>query len=336
MAGAPHSRIFRAGLFLAALAVPVHSLGQSLTHALKLGPAPLIVPAVPKAPPIARPPDALLPLPGTGAPSGLEPFFQLSNADIKFSFARLTEILRDKKHEGWVLAAYPDPKTSDPLIGAGFTLSLPARPHLQSNPLNPHQFLEPSSEQLWQAAGLDSQRLQLILSDYQTRLETWGTRKYRKKIRQLPEQVTEDEALNLLRVAEVQAIHNARAYCLSFDQLSASQQMALTQLVYQMGVNLEQFSTFLALINQGPHLEEASFSLNTLGDRQYWQEVQASLIHSQWARKYRMRAITVIAMFDPDYAESPSAAERRVKATLHPARHHRGKKKSRSKGNARA
>jgi len=270
----------------------------------------------------------LLPLPAAGVPTGLEPFFELSNSDIKFSFIRMTEILRDKKHEGWVLAAYPDPKTSDPLIGAGFTLSLPPRPHAQSNPLNPHQFLEPSSEQLWQAAGLDTQRLQFILSDYQSKLETWGTRKYRKKIRQLPDQVTDDEALNLLRVAEVHAIHNARAYCQGFDQLTASQQMALTQLVYQMGVNLEEFTRFLALINQGPLVEAAALTINTVGERQYWQDVQASLIHSQWARKYSTRAITVIAMFDPEYAENPSAAEKRVKATLHPARHRQKKRKA--------
>jgi hypothetical protein len=274
--------------------------------------------------------DALLPLPAAGVPTGLEPFFELSNSDIKFSLTRLTEILRDKKHEGWVLAAYPDPKTSDPLIGAGFTLSLPARSHPQSDPLNPTQFVEPSSEQLWQAAGLDMQRLQYILTDYQANLEIWGTRKYRKKIRQLPAQVSDDDALSLLRVAEVQAIHNARAYCRGFDQLTGSQQMAITQLVYQMGVNLEEFTQFLALINQGPHVEEASLTLNTVGDRQYWQEVQASLIHSQWARKYSTRAITVIAQFDPDYAESPSAAERRVKATLRPAKHQHKKSKTRT------
>ena len=63
-------------------------------------------------------PDSLLPLPGAGVPTGLEPFFDLSSSDIKFSFATLTNILRHKKHEGWVLFAYPDPKTSDPLIGA--------------------------------------------------------------------------------------------------------------------------------------------------------------------------------------------------------------------------
>ena len=108
----------------------------------------------------------------------------------------------------------------------------------------------------------------------------------------------------------------------------------MTQLVYQMGINLEEFTQFLALINQGPHLEEAALTLNTIGDRQYWQDVQASLIHSQWARKYPTRAISVIAMFDPDYAESPSAAERRVKATLRPAKHHHNKKKSKSRSRA--
>jgi GH24 family phage-related lysozyme (muramidase) len=274
--------------------------------------------------------DALLPLPAAGVPAGLEPLFALSSSDIKFSFTRLTEVLRDKKHEGWVLAAYPDPKTSDPLIGAGFTLSLPAREHPQSDPLNPYRFLEPSSEQLWQAAGFDTERLQVILTEYQSNLEAWGTRKYRKKIRQLPDQVSEDEALSLLRVAEVQAIHNARAYCRSFDQLTASQQMALTQLVYQMGVNLEEFSQFLGLINQGSYLENTSYSVGVSSDRAYWQQVQESLIHSQWARKYSTRAICVIAMFDPDYPESPSAAERRVKATLRPAKHHHKKSKSRS------
>ena len=154
-------------------------------------------------------PDSLLPLPTAGIPVGLEPFFDLSTSDIKFSFATLTNILRDKKHEGWVLFAYPDPKTSDPLIGAGFTLSLPAREHVQRDPQNPHQFLEPSSEQLWQAAGFDSTRLQSILNDYQSNLEIWGTRKYRKKIRGggLRDQMTENEALTLLQIAEVQAIH---------------------------------------------------------------------------------------------------------------------------------
>jgi hypothetical protein len=71
--------------------------------------------------------------------------------DVKFDVAKLMEILRDRRHEGWVLAAYPDPKTGQPLIGAGFSLNLPAREHAQTDPLNPHSFLEPSSAELWQA-----------------------------------------------------------------------------------------------------------------------------------------------------------------------------------------
>jgi hypothetical protein len=87
-------------------------------------------------------------------------------------------------------------------------------------------------------------------------------------------------------------------------------------------------------MNQDGRLENASYTFGDYSDRQYWQDVQASLIHSQWARKYSTRAITVIAMFDPDYAESPSTAERRVKATLRPAKHrksHPNKKKSKSR-----
>ena len=81
--------------------------------------------------------------------------------------------LRDSRHESWVLAAYPDPKTSRPLIGAGFSLDVQATEHPQNDPLNPHTFLEPSSAQLWQAAGLDSERLQAILDRYDRDLKAW-------------------------------------------------------------------------------------------------------------------------------------------------------------------
>src|SRR5690349_18707814 len=64
-------------------------------------------------------------------------------SDIKFNLDELVDILRDRRHEGWVLAAYPDPRTGQPLIGAGFSLDLPERDHLQTDPLNPHPFLEP-------------------------------------------------------------------------------------------------------------------------------------------------------------------------------------------------
>jgi hypothetical protein len=138
-------------------------------------------------------------------------------------------------------------------------------------------------------------------------------------IRTLEPDITDREATQLLRVSVVQAILNARAYCRGFDRLTASQQMALSQLVYQMGVNLEEFSQFLQLINNGlaanPGPEAA--------DAGYWKTVQESLIHSQWARLYRVRAVSVIAMLDPAYSESPQAAERRVSATLRPAVAHR-------------
>ena len=89
------------------------------------------------------------------------------DSDIKFNLQSLMEILRDHKHEGWVLAAYPDPNTNRPLIGAGFSLDVEATPHPQRDPLNPHPFVEPSSAELWQAAGLPPDRLQQILADFE-------------------------------------------------------------------------------------------------------------------------------------------------------------------------
>jgi hypothetical protein len=46
--------------------------------------------------------------------------------------------------------------------------------------------------------------------------------------------------------------------------------------------------------------------------------VQATLIDSRWARLYAVRAVKVIAMFDPGYTRSPLAAERRIEAILRP------------------
>src|SRR5580692_6440834 len=43
--------------------------------------------------------------------------FDFHESDIKFSLTTLMRTLRDSGHEGWVLAAYPDPKTKRPLIG---------------------------------------------------------------------------------------------------------------------------------------------------------------------------------------------------------------------------
>ena len=48
------------------------------------------------------------------------------DTDIQFNLQSLMSVLRDRNHEGWVLAAYPDPNTGLPLIGAGFSLNVAA------------------------------------------------------------------------------------------------------------------------------------------------------------------------------------------------------------------
>lgn len=257
---------------------------------------------------------------------------EFRDSDVKFNLENLMDVLRDRRHEGWVLTAYPDPKTSRPLIGAGFSLDLPAREHPQLDAINPHPFLEPSSAELWQAAGLDADRLRRILDEFEDRSTNWSKKRFRNEIKTLPSDISEDEATQLLRIAAIQAIYNAKAYCRNFDELSASQQMALSQLVYQMGVNLGEFSHFLALINgeslvgeseTGVVATESKVTTSSEPGPEFWTGVQDSLIQSQWAKLYRGRAVAVIAMLDPVYADSPSAAERRVNAKLRPAVVHR-------------
>jgi GH24 family phage-related lysozyme (muramidase) len=248
------------------------------------------------------------------------PLFDFKESDIKFKVEDLMNLLRDRRHEGWVLAAYPDPKTNRPLIGAGFSLDIAARDHPQRDPLNPHPFLEPSSAQLWQAAGLEPERLQEILDRFDHNLQAWGKKNYRKKIRlhTLSPDVTEEEADKLLRISAIQAIENARAYCRSFDQLTAPQQMALSQLVFQMGVNLEEFVQFLTKLNGDVNSANASQPVSDVDEAERWDAVQHSLMQSQWARLYTNRAASVIAMFDPGYVQDPTGIERQVKATIRP------------------
>jgi GH24 family phage-related lysozyme (muramidase) len=271
-------------------------------------------------PSVSAPFDSPAAFRDAGVPPAVELLRNFRDSGVKFDVAELMDMLRDRRHEGWVLAAYPDPKTHRPLIGAGVSLDLPARVHLQRDPLNPHPFLEPSSAELWQAAGLDPARLQRILAQFSMRPIALSRGRHRARIIQtLEPEITDEEATALLRVSVIQAAYNAQAYCRDFDRLTASQQMALTQLVYQMGVNLEEFSQFLQLINNGL----ATNSSPAAADTGYWSAVQESLIHSQWARLYRTRAVSVIAMLDPAYSVSPQAAERRVGATLRPAVAHR-------------
>lgn len=291
-------------------------LTTALVFALALGAAGQTASPVPTIPSIPAPlwPDLPQPV-SQAAPADeeIQPLLAFRERDVKFRLADLMDLLRDRRHEGWVLAAYPDPKTGRPLIGAGFSLDLPEREHPQSDPLNPHPFVEPSSAQLWTAAGLDPALLQQILADYNARLAAWNTKRFRRELGDLEPQITDEQANALLRIAAIQAIVNARAWCRNFDDLTAPQQMALTQLVYQMGVNLGEFTNFLALVNQS----------DAPATRADWRAVQQSLEQSQWARLYRVRAVSVIAMLDPRYSVSPTLAERQVAAVLRPAHRRR-------------
>lgn len=280
----------------------------------------------PRAERIPAAPDFAPPGSSTISP-GVQQLLAFKDSDVKFSLPELMDILRDHRHEGWMLAAYPDPKTTRPLIGAGFSLDLPEREHPQTDPQNPHLFVEPSSAQLWEAAGLKPARLTEILAEYHQHLAAWKTKRARRRFFSLDPEITDQEANLLLRIAAIQAVDNARAYCRSFDQLSASQQMAMSQLVYQMGVNLQEFGQFLSLVNTGSGTTPADTPA-AAGER-YWNDVQHSLVQSQWARLYRTRAISVIAMLDPQYGDDPSVAEQRIAATLHPAvsrRHRHGRR----------
>jgi len=197
---------------------------------------------------------------------------------------------------------------------------------MQRNPLNPNAFIEPSSAELWQEAGLDLEELNVILDQYYQRQTLWGKATFRQKIRahELPPDISEEEAMRLLRISTLQAIHNARAYCVDFDEMNASQQMALSQLVFQMGVNLEEFVAFLSVIN-GFAGESHTGQNASVVRNSNWKAVQGTLVHSDWARRYAIRAISVIAMFDPNYDRGPNRAEDQVRVWIHPppSHHHR-------------
>ncbi len=144
---------------------------------------------------LATPSASLLPAGLTLPGDGSQPLLDFRDSDIKFRLGSLMEILRDHQHEGWVLAAYPDPNTRRPLIGAGFSLDVQATVHPQRDLLNPHPFVEPSAAQLWQAAGLPPERLQQILDQFDRDSNAWTARQYRRKVirHKLTPQLTEEE-----------------------------------------------------------------------------------------------------------------------------------------------
>src|SRR5580658_4370165 len=299
------------------LLLPIVSLAMAASAAAQILPSPGQFSAAPSVSLTLQGFSAENPAPRDGA----QVLLDFKDHDVKFSLASMMEILRDHRHEGWVLAAYPDPNTGRPLIGAGFSLDVPAVVHPQRDPFNPHPFVEPSSAELWQAAGRAPDRLQEILAQFDHNVGAWSSKTYRRKIihHTLTPQLTEEEATQLLRISALQAIYNARAYCRGFDQLTGSQQMALSQLVFQMGTNLQQFVRFLDALNDNNNARELAQLdgyMESYGE--HWKTVQGTLIDSQWARRYSIRAATVIAMFDPEYSQGPNAAEQRIEATLPP------------------
>jgi len=135
-------------------------------------------------------------------------------------------------------------------------------------------------------------------------------------------ELTEEEGTRLLRISALQAIHNAKTYCDDFDQPTSPQQMALSQLVFQMGVNLEEFVQFLSAINQDYKYRDSG-RMAIEPEEEHWKRVQCTLILSDWARRYTSRSVAVIAMFDPNYDEDPKQAEREVRVQIRPlVRHH--------------
>jgi GH24 family phage-related lysozyme (muramidase) len=299
------------------LLLPIVSLAMAASAAAQILPAPVQFSAAPSVSLTLQGFSAENPAPRDGA----QVLLDFKDHDVKFSLASMMEILRDHRHEGWVLAAYPDPNTGRPLIGAGFSLDVPGAVHPQRDPFNPHPFVEPSSAELWQAAGLAPDRLQQILAQFDHNVTVWSPKTYRRKIihHTLTPQLTEEEATQLLRISALQAIYNARAYCRGFDQLTGSQQMALSQLVFQMGTNLEQFVQFLDALNDNDNARElAQLDGYMESYPEHWKTVQGTLIDSQWARRYSSRAAAVIAMFDPEYSRGPNEAEQRIEASLRP------------------
>ncbi len=278
-------------------------------------------------------PEGSAPTKVGSSPFSPSPLFAFHESEIKFDLRSLMNTLRDSRHEGWVLSAYPDPNTGRPLIGAGFSLDVVATEHTQYDPLNPHAFVEPSSAELWRAAGLEPARLQQVLEQFERDRKLWPSRVWRRKIRThaLAPELTEEEGLRLLRISSIQAVENARAYCRYFDDLNGPQQMALSQLVFQMGVNLEGFVEFLSLLNgDAIHRDLSLPNQGVETEAEHWRDVQQALIASQWARRYATRATAVIAMFDPGYGYDSGLAVRRVEAVLRPPVEHRRRQSART------
>ena len=184
-------------------------------------------------------------------------------------------VIRDRNHEGWVLAAYPDPNTGRPLIGTGYSLEVAATDHPQYDPLNPNQFLSPGRPSCGRRRGWTRNGC-LGASKVRPQHGSMGDEGLPPQVRAhtLRPQLTEEEAIRLLRISAIQAVINAKAYCRDFDQLSGPAQMAFGQLVFRMGVNLEDF------------VESSANSTAMLGTRPF---------PAGWRRRDRRRPLEICA-----------------------------------------
>ena len=91
------------------LLLPIVSLAMAASAAAQILPAPGQFSAAPSVSLMLQGFSPENPPPRDGA----EVLLDFKDNDVKFSLASMMEILRDHRHEGWVLAAYPDPKTGE-------------------------------------------------------------------------------------------------------------------------------------------------------------------------------------------------------------------------------
>ena len=197
------------------------------------------------------------------------------------------DILRDHQHEGWVLAAYPDPNTRRPLIGAGFSLDVAGDGSLAARSTESVHLCGTFRRAAVAGGGSGSRTVTAYPRPVRPQcsyLVAEGPIAERLSVIRSRGQLTDEEATRLLRISAIQAIYNARAYCRGFDRLTASQQMALSQLVFQMGTNLGGFVQFLDAVNDEDNAHELAKLDGYLETyTEHWQRVQNTLIDSQWA-----------------------------------------------------
>lgn len=283
-----------------------------------------------------RPRPEPVPIPeGTHA----EALFPFKDSDVKFRMEDMMGILRDANHENWRVTAYPDRTNPNiALIGAGFNLSVAKDVEYKpGDPQDPYQYndrvrRDPSSLALWEAAGLSDEKLKKTFENFARHKKRYGKNNQTAfaLFDRVSPDLTDEEATRLLYVSARQGVYNAMAYAKDFDHMTGPQQMGMSQLVYQMGTHLPPwmdekgdqhtgFQNFLDTINdtsyRQPQAGGAAPDAKAVAqaESEHWKTVQQHLIDSQWFKRYRERAVEVVAQFDPKYDPyKPQIAEGQV------------------------